>query len=303
MKRLPDILSKSVFSEIPEESYLKSGKAPLAFLRIPEGKRLKRINVERSLIVCLISGRIRTVYRGARTVLLESGTVYLLPKYAPVFGYSLSDCDLLLCEVPAGFEPQDRPYLSNLISDLPEDFDYRFDTLPVLPVIGEFIRQLRHALEQGIVSEEYLGLKRKEFFLYLKTCFGRAEIAKFMYPLIGSSSMSFKDFIISNYRQYGDVRSFASAANMSESTFSRKFKAVFGTTAHKWLNDRRAEEVYKDIVLTEMNFTEISDKYGFSSPAYLVFYCRKHFGKTPGAIRKEIITVGGEIFIPSDNYL
>ena len=107
-----------------------------------------------------------------------------------------------------------------------------------------------------------------------------------MYPLIGGKSISFKNFVIDNYSRYKDVKSFAEAACMSESTFSRKFKESFGTTVYRWMTRRKAEYIYKDILLTEMTFSEIADKYGFSSPSYFVSYCRQHFGMPPNEIRK-----------------
>lgn len=256
-----------------------------SFISVPAGAELNRIHIDTSQIVFMLSGKTRTVCNNSVAKKIKAGTIFLLPKFAPVHGTALEPCEFFICRIPDGFESTDKAYIRKLPSYIPPGFSYEFNTLTVVPVVRTYLRLLMWMLKQGFKSATYQRLKRIELFYYLKTCYSPADMAAFMYPLIGGRSVFFKDFVISNYRKFQDVESFACAASMSVSTFSRKFKESFGMTAYKWLNERRAEEIYRDIVRTEDSFTEIADKYGFSSSAYFVYYCRRHFGRKPSEIR------------------
>lgn len=223
-----------------------------------------------------------------RIKVLGGGTVMLLPKHSCTYGVTLTDCDFVACAMPEGDEERDLALFQTLSARITEDFEYDFDTLEIHPLIGKFLSLLEDAFEHGIVSDNYMYAKRAELHIYVKRLYDNDALARFFYPLLGGHSMSFKDFVISNYRNYTDVPSFAAAANMSVSTFTRAFRKAFGTTVYKWLNARRAEYIYKDIVMTEMSFAEIADRYGFSSQAYLVYYCRRHFGVPPKELRNAL---------------
>ena len=108
----------------------------------------------------------------------------------------------------------------------------------------------------------------------------------FFWPILGED-IDFKDFILANYKRILDVKEFAGAANMSLSTFNRKFKETFNDTAKHWLMSRRDESIYKDITMTDIPFSELADKYSFSSPAYFATYCKKTFGRNALELRRE----------------
>ncbi len=92
-----------------------------------------------------------------------------------------------------------------------------------------------------------------------------------------------------NSRTLFDVKEFAVRANMSLSTFNRRFKETFNDTAKNWLLLRKQEFVEHDITLSNLTFNEIAEKYSFSSTSYLVTFCKKYFGKTPNELRKEAL--------------
>lgn len=255
-------------------------------LNVAAGQRLDRQAIDKSYIVFYLSGHNMSVCNNSRAKRLSEGMAFLIPKHACVYGMSLTDSEYLLCEIPDEFEERDRLYLQSLSEELPEDFEYDFNTVQIVPIVQKYILGMKYAIETGFTSEYYQQMKRRELFYYFRECYDPKEMAAFMYPLIGGKSISFKNFVIDNYSRYKDVKSFAEAACMSESTFSRKFKESFGTTVYRWMTRRKAEYIYKDILLTEMTFSEIADKYGFSSPSYFVSYCRQHFGMPPNEIRK-----------------
>ena len=134
--------------------------------------------------------------------------------------------------------------------------------------------------------KHYHQIKREELFMYLRAGYTKEELAMFFSPVLGKN-LDFKDFVLTHYKQIFDVREFAQKANMSQSTFNRRFKESFNDTALKWLLARKSESILNDIVKSDLTFAEISEKYRFSSPSYFVTFCKKHYGKTAAVLRRE----------------
>lgn len=118
----------------------------------------------------------------------------------------------------------------------------------------------------------------------LRAYYTKEELACFFYPLLGKD-MGFKDFVLSNYLAIADIPEFARQLNLSIDTFKRRFKEAFGESAHKWITLRKSELIYRDLVVSEKTFTEITTEYGFSSQAYLCTFCKKYFDKSPQELR------------------
>ena len=74
---------------------------------------------------------------------------------------------------------------------------------------------------------------------------------------------------------------------MSLRNFQRRFKIEFKRSAHEWLNDRRAERIFRDIRGTDKELAEIAVDYGFATSSYFTTFCKQYFGKTPSALRRQ----------------
>ena len=247
---------------------------------------MDRIYPESSCIVFFISGKVRVTGNALIKCTLSSGSMMLLPKNAPVHGVTLTACEFVTCLLPdTGMEIES--FFRRLKPFLTSDFDYRFVTLPVDPLLESYAKMIRLVCSRIEVTEDFSRMKLRELFFYLETLYSPEDLARFFFPLIGGDSYEFRNFVVENYMKFKDIKTFAAAASMSLSTFYRKFKATFGESASKWLDDRKAENIYKDITMSELTLTQISDKYFFSSQAYLTYYCRRHFGVSPAALRKD----------------
>lgn len=239
-----------------------------------------------SQIVFFLSGKVKAVCIDAKVREFESGSIMLLPKFSSAFGITLEDSEFIVCHIPEDAERYDRFSLLSGQYSFPPDYRYEINTLPIDPVLRQYFDLLKTAIGAGLADDAYLRLKLDELGMYFKSLYSAEQLAKFFYPLTGNRYLAFRKFVISHYKSYEDVSSFAESAGMSLSTFSRCFKSAFGTTVYRWLDDRRAENVFMDIVMTDMSFSEVADKHAFSSQAYLVYYTKKHFGLTPSAIRR-----------------
>ena len=88
------------------------------------------------------------------------------------------------------------------------------------------------------------------------------------------------------YRKVRSIKELAERANLSLSTFNRRFQEAFQKSPQEWMTVRKTEDILKELVMTSLPFLEIAEKYNFSSVSYLTAFCKKHFGKTPAELRK-----------------
>ena len=132
--------------------------------RFPRGGIvLDRIDPESSCIVFFISGKVRVTGNALIKCTLSSGSMMLLPKNAPVHGVTLTACEFVTCLLPdSGMEIESffrrlRPFLTS-------DFDYRFVTLPVDPLLESYAKMIRLVCSRIEVTEDFSRMKLRELF-------------------------------------------------------------------------------------------------------------------------------------------
>ena len=87
------------------------------------------------------------------------------------------------------------------------------------------------------------------------------------------------------YAESLDVRSVAAIAHISEAHFSRRFRAVFGETPHRYLQRRRVERSMFLLRETDRSITDICLDVGFGSLGTFSRTFREIVGETPSAYR------------------
>lgn len=161
-----------------------------------------------------------------------------------------------------------------------------FVSLPIHPRLAQFIEFLQACLSDGLHCSHFLSLKRHELFLLLYNYYPYESLARMFRPLFCSDTQ-FEQFVYDNYRDVVDVRHFAAIVHMPMTTFQRKFKRHFNTSAKQWLLDRKAEDILADIKDSSMLISDLAMKYNFSSLSYFSNFCKHYFGKTPTELRTE----------------
>lgn len=217
---------------------------------------------------------------------LKAGSFCLLPKSSVAYGMADEDSRIVCCLFSQHIKMCSLFSLQQLQNFLPASYSYEFGCLQANPLLNRFLCLLIDCLDQGLGCSHFHQLKRDELFLYLRAFYTKEELACFFYPILGGN-MDFKDFVLSNYKQVKDVKEFAEKANLSLSTFNRRFRESFNEPAHQWLISKKVESVRRDILMSNLTFYEIADKYNFSSPNYLATFCRRHYGMSPNEMRAQ----------------
>lgn len=262
----------------------------LFFLRdIPAGETVTRNYLDFTLLVFLYEGEVEINYGIDGKLNLKAGNVFLLPKNLEIkITAGKSDAKALLCKFNTELKMCSMYSLKQLDKYVPENLEKRLYSLSFDERIESFVNLIVMALSDGLSCTHYHHIKREELFMYLRAGYTREELAMFFSPVVGTN-IDFKDFVLTHYKQIFDVKEFAEKANMSQSTFNRRFKETFNDTALKWLLARKSESILNDILKSNLTFAEISEKYHFSSPSYFVAFCKKHYGKTAAELRKESV--------------
>ena len=82
------------------------------------------------------------------------------------------------------------------------------------------------------------------------------------------------------------IRTMAEKVHMSERTFARQFKAVTGTTPHRWLQHERVREAQRLLETTSMTMERIADLTGFADAQLLRLHFRRVVGTSPSMYRR-----------------
>lgn len=244
------------------------------------------INVDRSVLLFMISGEALVTCSGYKDKRHKEGEIALVPRNSCCLVKVIKDTTIISCSFVQNIDFCNRFSFHKLVDFIPDNFVYDFTILPIRERISEFLHLLQHCLDDQLECLHFHELMERELFIFFRVYYTKEELAAFFYPLIGKD-IDFKDFVLSNYLKISGLNEFASQSNMSLNTFKRRFQDAFGQSAHKWIIARKAEWIYKDILLTDKPFSEIGQEYGFRSPTYFSEFCKKYFGKSPQLLREK----------------
>lgn len=269
-------------------NYAEGFSKIFSLMEISEGAVVERRHLDTTFLVIVLEGDIEVRYGIDKHFSPRPGYMFLLPKNEQVTTYAQKSSTLLLCSFVSDLKLCSRFSIQQLSRYVIGDISQEPYCLKLDERIQGFLPLLVSSLREGLGCVHYHQIKRDELFLYLRAGYTKEELALFFYPILGKD-MEFKDFVLMNSRSIFDVKDFAIRANMSLSTFNRRFKETFNATAKTWLLLRKQEFVRSNVTLSNLPFSEIAEKYQFSSTSYLITFCKKYFGKTPNELRKKAL--------------
>lgn len=94
------------------------------------------------------------------------------------------------------------------------------------------------------------------------------------------------DGLRASLRDHHTVESMATTAHMSQRTFARRFKAVTGTTPHRWLLRERIRLAQQLLETTAQPLDRVAEDSGFSDVQLLRLYFKRIVGTPPSHYRR-----------------
>lgn len=245
----------------------------------------REIQINFNTIIMVLEGKGSLSYGKNVNRPMKKEEILLLPIYTQVKFYVEEKLTILIFRLHPSFHFCDHFSLEALYMGAVKKKKEIFNPLKMNDRVKSYVNSLLLYLDDGLKCRYFLELKIKELFYVLRAYNSEKDLAAFFQPIL-SEDMEFHNFIMNNYQTTKTVKEFAQKANYSITGFEKRFKKVFGTTAHEWMKDQLASSLYHEINCSRKTFMEISDTYGFSSSAHFSNFCKSVFGMSPSAIRK-----------------
>lgn len=234
--------------------------------------------------VFVLKGSLKLSYEKFRDVAVASSSMVLVPAGTHFSLTFEEDTRLLTFRIRTSLRFCEGYAIEQLFAECP-------DIEPGLYVLGfnarieSFLGSFVPMLDDGLMCCRYHNIKLEELMLIMRAYYTKSELAHFFSPML-SAKAEFSDFVMKNYTRVGSVQELASLANYSLSGFEKHFRKVFGVSAAQWLRQKKAGNLYHDLIHTNTPIKQLCRLYGFSSHANMCDFCNRHFKATPTQIRE-----------------
>ena len=164
--------------------------------------------------------------------------------------------------------------------------DYNAKQVPINGLLENFRQSLEILLDNPTLADEAtIGLKLKEFILLISKTQSDVSPLEFISALFRTNATTFKSTIVNNLYSDMSVDEYAYLANMSLSTFKRRFKEVFGESPQKYLRIKKLEMAAEKILDEHVRISEVAFDVGFDSIATFNRTFKNYFKVSPSEYR------------------
>lgn len=152
------------------------------------------------------------------------------------------------------------------------------DKLHIKKILRTFLSNVIQYGRNKISSAYLQNVKAKEFIYLMRVLYSPKATASF-FSTITLSQNQFRATVLKNYSNHCTVNTLAKKCFMTNKTFTRKFKAEFGTTPYKWIVQEKAKSL--EFRLTHPQFSahdsmrKILEDFHFRSVSELTAFCQR----------------------------
>lgn len=139
----------------------------------------------------------------------------------------------------------------------------------------------KESINQDFGYERIISSKIEEILIYIQ----RTKSV----PQSSIINITFlKNYIEENYMRKINVYDVAKRSGYSYSHFRHLFNRFFNTSPKQFLMDVRCQKAVDFLTNTEMNFSEIAYRCGFSDSGQMIEKFKQKYNMTPGAMKKSL---------------
>ncbi len=137
-----------------------------------------------------------------------------------------------------------------------------------------------------LATEELVALKVKELTMLLINSKSSNPIIELLNSIFYRQRFALEEIVENNLYENVSLSEMAAIANMSVSTFKRKFKEMFNDTFSNYINHKRLEKASELLIRNvKASISEIAYEVGFNDPGYFTKSFKKKFKISPSAFR------------------
>jgi len=278
--------------------YAKDDRPLIERKVIGEGDKWE-FNVVADKLVFIMAGDISVSYDEISNKKVGKGKIILLPMGCKAYFYAIQKTFLIIirlshqnnfCEKFSYRQllKYKRDVILNavdLLSSKPGKEPDKGYSLDMNNCIWVYVNNLDARLRDGLRCTGYFEVKIKELFFLFSSYYTKNELLDFFEPLM-HHDQEFSNMVLNNYHKAKNIKDLADLTNYSISGFEKRFKKIFNESPGHWLKQKRSDSLYLEIKISDESFKSLSFRHGFSSISNFNNYCKLHYGKTPGQIRK-----------------
>ncbi len=248
-------------------------------------EQLKSIHtIQHHKIIFLLEGEMHINWGEFKDVAVKPGEMFYLPRGAEISGYIVGSVSFVEAEISRGMTAKELDDLREMKNH--ERFDkYKFAPMVMHPPMLKLAESIKDYLVSGINCLHMHEAKFLELYVILHWHYSIADNAQLFYPMAGIGAVSeFRNFILDNYKINTPIDELVSKANMSRTTFNRKFKETFNTTPLKWIDELTRHAIISKASEPNVNVKDIMYEVGVSNPPQFTQLCKRLCGVTPSEL-------------------
>jgi len=242
-------------------------------------------------ILFVLDGEMEYAIGQVQSVCVSGGAILFLPAGCRVCCRFLTEMRLLIVRLNkrtqfcGHFRLEDLQQVAAGIPEITSNAQKSIFFLETNTMLSKYLDALIFYHREGLHCKYYNELKVKELLLLFRIFYLKEDLVRFFFPAITADTF-FSQLVIDNFSKYNTLAQMAGAMNYTVSGFEKRFRKTFGCSPMFWRKQQKAQEAFHLISTTDMSIKQLSDKFEFNSSSAFNNFIRKHFGKTPGQIRK-----------------
>lgn len=265
-------------------NYVNAPETGFRYEEIAAGTYLQKDSISQNYILLFLEGSCSIGSGFYPQRIFKAEEMILIPKSSVFEGRVLETLKVLIFHFHVPLSTCDKITFETY-SNFCQRIEYDFSPLPICYPMGLFVEQVIYYLKSGMKCGHLFEIKHKEFFLLLRAFYSKEQVSYLLYPILGKT-LSFKDFVLSNYVRAECIEKLISMSHLSKSTFYEKFKVDFGVTAKQWMLKQQANIVLAKACEPHVTIKDLMEVIGYNSPTHFNRFCRTYLGCTPGELIK-----------------
>lgn len=243
---------------------------------VETAQTVEGVLAERAILLCL-AGRGRFLCGERNVTVVADGCLVACP--GDCCFHLAADEPMHVLAVRMSGVTFSRSAIWSRAADAPND-----GVVSMTPIVRAYAEGLRDALRAGVQDDTFIRLKACELL-----CLLRVSYPDLVSTCRVSEDVRDAEFVRMVERYWKKVRNkaeLAAAMGMSASHLGVRFRESFGVPPYRWLTERRCEAILHRLIYGKESFRQIGAEFHFRSAQHFNDFCKKHFGTTPGDVRR-----------------
>ncbi|MCD7976530.1 MAG: AraC family transcriptional regulator [Tannerellaceae bacterium] len=255
--------------------------------RLKENEKIEEGRDSYYRLLFLVRGKATLRMLKEKSRIISENECVLLPTGTTGNLYPTGNGILIILLFDAIPEVCERKYQSFLYPYL-SSYEFRGTGVTVPPVIMNSLLSILRYMDDDILTAELSSIKQQEIFVLLLHYMHPKDLISLFCPLL-KKKLSFKELILAHYQKAHSAKDLLQISGLKRTSFDKKFRENFGTSAHQWLLKQRALLVCRKLKDDKtLSIEQVGKMCGFNSSTHFVRFCRQQFNCTPKELRRHV---------------